>query len=100
MQNVGFLKQRLKSCSDDFFVGIPISGLREINILLNLRHENIVQLKEIVVGKSLDRYYVPIDLMQNMLSLIYHNLLLMFLYILLLLVTCLLDAYLGIVWLG
>ena len=35
--------------------GLPISGLREINILLNLRHENIVELKEIVVGKSLDR---------------------------------------------
>ena len=38
-----------------FFLGIPVSGLREINILLNLRHENIVQLKEVVVGKSLDR---------------------------------------------
>ena len=36
--------------------GVPISGLREINILLNLRHENIVELTEIVVGKSLDRY--------------------------------------------
>nr|KAG5708987.1 hypothetical protein BaRGS_004626 [Batillaria attramentaria] len=35
--------------------GIPISGLREINILLNIRHENIVQLKEVVVGKSLER---------------------------------------------
>ena len=39
-----------------FFLGIPVSGLREINILLNLRHENIVQLKEVVVGKSLDRW--------------------------------------------
>ena len=37
--------------------GIPISGLREINILLNLRHENIVQLNEVVVGKSLERFY-------------------------------------------
>ena len=35
--------------------GLPLSGLREINILLNLRHENIVELKEVVVGKSLDR---------------------------------------------
>ena len=38
-----------------YITGIPVSGLREINILLNLRHENIVQLKEVVVGKSLDR---------------------------------------------
>ena len=36
-------------------LGIPISSLREMNILLHLRHENIVELKEIVVGKSLDR---------------------------------------------
>ena len=32
-----------------------MSGLREINILLNLRHRNIVELKEVVVGKSLER---------------------------------------------
>jgi len=37
---------------------MPISVLREINILLNLRHENIVQLKEAVVGKSLERLVI------------------------------------------
>ena len=36
--------------------GFPVSGLREINLLLNLRHDNIVPLTEIVVGKRLDRY--------------------------------------------
>lgn len=35
--------------------GIPISGLREINILLHVRHENVVRLKEVVVGPNLDR---------------------------------------------
>jgi len=35
--------------------GFPVSGLREINLLLNLQHENIVPLTEIVVGKHLDR---------------------------------------------
>jgi len=35
--------------------GFPVSGLREINLLLNLDHENIVPLTEIVVGKHLDR---------------------------------------------
>lgn len=36
--------------------GIPVSSLREIQVLLNCRHENIVQLKEVVVGRSLERY--------------------------------------------
>lgn len=35
--------------------GLPISGLREIAVLLFCRHENIVQLKEVVVGRNLDR---------------------------------------------
>ena len=33
--------------------GLPISSMREINLLLNLRHENIVELREIAVGRSL-----------------------------------------------
>jgi len=35
--------------------GISISSLREITLLLNLKHENIVELKEVVVGQHLDR---------------------------------------------
>lgn len=35
--------------------GIPISSLREINLLLRLRHPNIVELKEVVVGSQLER---------------------------------------------
>lgn len=35
--------------------GLPISGLREIQVLLSCRHENIVHLKEVVVGRSLER---------------------------------------------
>lgn len=35
--------------------GLPISGLREIHILMNCSHENIVRLKEVVVGRSLER---------------------------------------------
>lgn len=36
--------------------GIPVSSLREIQVLLNCKHENIVHLKEVVVGRSLERY--------------------------------------------
>ena len=38
--------------------GIPISGLREISILLSCSHENIVQLKEIAVGRSLESMFL------------------------------------------
>lgn len=36
--------------------GLPVSGLREIQILMCCSHENIVRLKEVVVGRSLERY--------------------------------------------
>lgn len=36
--------------------GLPLSGLREIQVLMACRHENIVQLKEVLVGRSLERY--------------------------------------------
>ena len=34
--------------------GFPITALREINTLLRLRHPNIIEVKEVVIGKSLD----------------------------------------------
>ena len=39
----------------DHYIGIPISSLREITLLLSIKHPNVVQLKEVVVGRSLDR---------------------------------------------
>lgn len=39
--------------------GIPVSSLREIQVLLNCKHENIVHLKEVVVGRSLERFKNP-----------------------------------------
>ena len=38
--------------------GLPVSGLREISLLLTCQHENIVELKEIAVGKSLDSIFL------------------------------------------
>ena len=35
--------------------GLPLSGLREIQVLMSCHHENIVQLKEVLVGRSLER---------------------------------------------
>lgn len=41
--------------------GIPISGMREIGLLLTLRHENIVHLREVAVGKSLDSMFLIME---------------------------------------
>jgi cyclin-dependent kinase 10 len=38
--------------------GLPISSLREINLLLRLRHNNVVELMEVVVGKELDSIFL------------------------------------------
>jgi hypothetical protein len=35
--------------------GFPITSLREIKILLELNHPNIIKLKEVVVGYKKDR---------------------------------------------
>lgn len=35
--------------------GMPISSLREITLLLQLQHPNIVELKDVVVGNHLER---------------------------------------------
>lgn len=41
--------------------GIPVSSLREIQILLSCRHENIVNLKEVVVGRSLESIFLVME---------------------------------------
>ncbi|XP_035680341.1 cyclin-dependent kinase 10-like isoform X1 [Branchiostoma floridae] len=42
--------------------GLPISGLREITLLLNVTHRNIVDLKEVVVGtKSLESIFLVME---------------------------------------
>uniref|UniRef100_A0A8C0PEG4 Cyclin dependent kinase 10 n=1 Tax=Canis lupus familiaris TaxID=9615 RepID=A0A8C0PEG4_CANLF len=38
--------------------GVPISSLREITLLLRLRHPNIVELKEVVVGTHLESIFL------------------------------------------
>lgn len=41
--------------------GFPVTALREINVLLALSHENIVSVREMVVGKSLDQVYMAME---------------------------------------
>ncbi|KAG1670225.1 Cyclin-dependent kinase 10 [Nymphon striatum] len=42
-------------------IGVPVSTLRELNILLNLKHNNVVQLKEVTVGKSLNSIFLVME---------------------------------------
>lgn len=41
--------------------GLPVSGLREIQILKTCQHRNIVKLNEVVVGKSLDSIFISME---------------------------------------
>uniref|UniRef100_A0A0A9XHK3 Cyclin-dependent kinase 10 n=1 Tax=Lygus hesperus TaxID=30085 RepID=A0A0A9XHK3_LYGHE len=41
--------------------GLPLSGLREISVLLSCSHENIVHLKEVVVGRSLESIFLVME---------------------------------------
>ena len=41
--------------------GLPVSSLREINLLLNIKHKNIVELKEVVIGKRLDSIFLVME---------------------------------------
>lgn len=41
--------------------GLPISGLREINILSTCDHINVVKLREVVVGRSLDSIFLSLE---------------------------------------
>ncbi|CAK8671064.1 unnamed protein product [Clavelina lepadiformis] len=47
--------------TEDEKEGISISSLREITLLLNLKHENVVELKEVVVGQRLDSIFLVME---------------------------------------
>ncbi len=45
--------------------GFPITALRELSTLISLKHENIVTVKEIVYGSSLDKIYVVMEYLDH-----------------------------------
>jgi len=54
---VALKKMRMEREKD----GIPVSALREISILLSCDHENIVTMKEITVGRSLESMFLVME---------------------------------------
>jgi hypothetical protein len=59
------LKQVKLTAKETSKVGFPITALREINILLALQHPNIVKVKEMVVGSSIDKIYMVMEYCEN-----------------------------------
>lgn len=45
--------------------GFPITALRELSTLISLKHDNIVNVKEVVYGSSLDKIYVVMEYMDH-----------------------------------
>ena len=45
--------------------GFPITSIREINLLLSLKHPNIVNVREVVIGSSLDKTYVVMEYIEH-----------------------------------
>ncbi|PGH16695.1 CMGC/CDK protein kinase [Helicocarpus griseus UAMH5409] len=45
--------------------GFPITGLREIQTLLESRHTNIVRLREVVMGNAMDDVYLVMDFLEH-----------------------------------
>lgn len=53
--------------------GIPISSLREITLLLRLRHSNIVELKEVVIGSQLESLFLVMSYCEQDLASLLEN---------------------------
>lgn len=45
--------------------GFPITSIREINLLLSLKHSYIVNVREVVIGSSLDKIYVVMEYIEH-----------------------------------
>ncbi|CXI26975.1 cdc2-related protein kinase 1 [Plasmodium berghei] len=66
------LKQ-LKNFSNIRHEGFAITSLREINILLQLDHENILSIKEVIVGKHLNDIYLVMEYIEHELKMLLDN---------------------------
>ena len=45
--------------------GFPITALRELSTLISLKHHNIIEVKEVVYGSSLDKIYVVMEYLDH-----------------------------------
>lgn len=66
--------KKVKVDKDLFRDGFPVSCLREISILKTCCHDNIVKLKEVVVGKELEKIYLVMEYCEQDLASLLDNL--------------------------
>ncbi|KAI0274818.1 Pkinase-domain-containing protein [Gloeopeniophorella convolvens] len=50
---------------DEEKYGFPITALREINSLMVCRHENVVSIREVVVGETLTQVFIVMDFIEH-----------------------------------
>ncbi|KAH9968794.1 Pkinase-domain-containing protein [Russula dissimulans] len=50
---------------DEEKYGFPITALREINALMVCRHENVVGIREVVVGETLTQVFIVMDFIEH-----------------------------------
>ncbi|XP_035910450.1 cyclin-dependent kinase 10 [Anopheles stephensi] len=65
--------KKVRIDQDIFKDGFPISGLREIQILKNCNHDNVVRLKEVVVGNSLESIFLVMEFCEQDLASLLDN---------------------------
>ncbi|PGH28684.1 CMGC/CDK protein kinase [[Emmonsia] crescens] len=58
---VALKRLKMENCHD----GFPITGLREIQTLLESRHTNVVHLREVVMGNGMDDVYLVMDFLEH-----------------------------------
>ncbi|GJQ13931.1 hypothetical protein GpartN1_g5722.t1 [Galdieria partita] len=50
---------------DNEVEGFPLTSLREVSILVSLRHPNVIHVREVVVGSSLNKIYLVMEYAQH-----------------------------------
>ncbi|EAW13850.1 putative protein kinase (NpkA) [Aspergillus clavatus NRRL 1] len=58
---VALKKLKMETATD----GFPVTGLREIQTLLEARHANIVYLREVVMGSKMDDVFLVMDFLEH-----------------------------------
>jgi serine/threonine protein kinase len=57
--------KRVKMVKESFKEGFPKTAIREMNILVQFHHPNIVNVSEVVVGKRSDEVYMVMEYMEH-----------------------------------
>jgi cell division cycle 2-like len=50
---------------DKYQEGFPITSLREIKLLMKKKHSNVVDVREIVVGETMDDIFIVMEFLEH-----------------------------------